>query len=180
MKVFVVEGDVSEMREAFPDIFRNHATAEGTATAAFVPVEDVPANGSGYTPDFEEWLAKHRHTTYSGAVRELIDRLVAEGLRPEIGVASKASDGKAGYVRIHIASARSLPALAYVYPKSARVNIRLPEDVVTDENKHMLAARGVKEDDMHKVVAAVTDGASVDVVVDLIRAAKEHVENNTY
>jgi hypothetical protein len=175
MKVTVVEGTPTEIREAFPHLIP--AESDG-AIRALVPVEDVPVTGSGYTQEFEQWLDKHRHTTYAASVRELIDRLVAEGLRPEIGVAAKASDGKAGYVRIHIASARALPALAYIYPKSARVNIRLPEDTVTEENKHMVSVRGVKEEDMHKVVAAISDDASVDAIVDLVREAKKRVEDS--
>lgn len=176
MKVTVVEGTPTEIREAFPHLIA--ATEPGSTIAALVPSAEVPVTGSGYTQEFEEWLAKHRHTTYAASVRELIDRLVAEGLRPEIGVAAKASDGRAGYVRIHLASARALPALAYIYPKSARVNIRLPEEAVTEENKHMVSVRGVKDEDMHKVVAAISDEASVDVIVDLIREAKKRVEES--
>jgi hypothetical protein len=166
MKITIVEGTPAEIRATFPDLI-------GASTGVVVAGVDGGVTPPADSDALQAWLDSRANTTHSKAVERLVYTLIAEGLKAEIGVASKAEDGKAEYVRMHIPATKDLPAIAYIFPRQARVNVRLPEEVAQTEKAHVVQVRHVKKEDRHKIQVQITDNDSVETARRLIEEARK-------
>lgn len=169
MKITVVEGTPAEIREAFPDL----VSANGIATGAVVAQIEEEAAAPADNAELQAWLDSRANTTHSKTVERLIYSLIGDGLKPEIGVASKAEDKKAEYVRMHIPSTKYLPAIAYIYPRQARVHVRLSEEALQGEDTNVVQVRHVKLEDRHKIQVQITNNDSVETARRLIEEARK-------
>ena len=133
MRVTVVEGTVDEVRAAFPDL----VSAADTVTARPVQHEFAAPAAAGQSPEDGElraWLASRRNPKVAAPVEALIDGLIEDGFLPDLGRSKNTQDGKVDYLRFYPQGPRRVGALAYVYPRTGRVDLRAPDTSFQDAN----------------------------------------------
>ena len=136
MRVTVVEGTVDEVRAAFPDLVSAADTVTARPVQHGVAAPTDPA-GAGQSPEDGElraWLASRRNPKVAAPVEALIDGLIEDGFLPDLGRSKNTQDGKVDYLRFYPQGPRRVGALAYVYPRTGRVDLRAPDTSFQDAN----------------------------------------------
>lgn len=193
VKVTVVEGTAEEVLQVMPDL-ANTLRGEGQDAVRVIVdqrrrTEDVarvtPTSDADWKlqyPALMTWLGLFSNPTFAPQVGTLLDILFHEGYVPVVtkkkGV-PEADKGTAAewhdYVRMTVPGYRACPA--YVYPRVGKVNIRLDEDAITQKHADIIQARGVNEDDKHKIAGNLRDTEAVHVVHGLIGQARRRIES---
>lgn len=108
-------------------------------------------------------------------VREFLRRVEGLGTTMAIGRNKRTHDGKSDYVMVRAAGKRMFGAVAYVWPYSGLLTVRLRPEDVADLASDKIVKRVVRPSDAYGINCPLVDEAATDVAVELTKRALEKI-----
>jgi hypothetical protein len=108
-------------------------------------------------------------------VREFLRRVEGLGTTMEIGKNKRTHDGKSDYVMVRAAGKQMFGAVAYVWPHSGLVTVRLRPEDVADLPDNKIVKREVRPSEAYGINCPLVDREATDVAVELARRALEKI-----
>lgn len=178
MELIVVRGTPQEICEAFPNLEDLLAGAAVLAPARQGPgdVEGGRVSVTAIPPFLREYIAARSRPPVRPLVEKLTAMLAEDGAVFEIGTSQQSEDGKNRYFMVYPVGPRLLGAAAYVHPSNGRVDFRLSDSDLTDEDRAEGATpRTVAGGHPYAVTLRLSSEAHVDVARRLAARALEVV-----
>lgn len=135
MELIVVRGTPQEIRDAFPGL---EELLGGSALVAVSPrthPEQQAEAAVGVPPHLHQYIAGRSRPPVRPLVERLVAALADDGAVFEIGSSQQSNDGLNRYFMVYPAGPRLLGAAAYVHPSNGRVDFRLSDSDLTDEDR---------------------------------------------
>ncbi len=175
----VCELEPGELSNPEVQAFLQQLTSTGDPVVVGVPDEEGGQRASvsdGLPHDLSTWVDNSTgNLGQRSMVKEFLRVALERGdVRHDFGNSREARNGQSSYVMLRFTGRTDRGALAYVFPRSSRVELRLPGEA-TEGHTHARALPRTAEGERYMVAVDLTDLDSVRDAVNLVGDAIEQL-----